>query len=169
MIPQGDAQYAPDHAGEALKLEADGYAHLFSLTLYPPGEPAVVMNYSPKNTVVWQGTTWEGFAIHLSEYTRNTTEEMSRPKLSLANPEGFFSRYVHRRWVDGAEVIRYRVLGQHLAADINSYVKNTWRVRRVVSLTPQLVVVELGEIVDGPSFLIPGRAFYPPEFPAVSL
>lgn len=169
MNPQGNQGNAPAHIQEAMKLDADGYAHLFSLRLFPPGEPEVYLCFSPNKTVTWQGYTWEGHAVALTDYRRDSTGEMSRPKMTLGNPGGFFSSYVHQGWVDNAEVCRYRVLGPHLEGNVNSFLKNTWRVRRVAQLTKTMVVLELGEIVDGPFFLLPARAFYPPEYPAVSI
>ncbi len=169
MNPQGNSGNAPTHIQEAMKLEADGYAHLFFIRMTPPGQPEVILTLCPNKTVTWQGYTWETYAVNLTDYSRNSSGEMSRPKFSVGNPEGVFSRYVHARWMDNAEVIRYRVLGQHLSANVNSFLKNTWRVRRALSLSRTLAVFELGEVVDGPFFLLPGRAFYPPEFPTVSI
>lgn len=169
MNPQGSPTAAPAHIQEAMKLEADGYIHLFSVRMFSPGQPEVMHTLTPQKTVTWQGYTWNNYAVHLTDYTRSATGEMSRPKLTLGNPEGLFSSYVHARWLDGAEVIRYRVLKQHLDANVNSFLRNTWRVRRIASLNKTMVVCELAEATDGPLFMLPARAFYPPEFSTVSL
>lgn len=157
------------HVQESMKLDADGYAELFSMRLMPPGEPMILLPMSPHNTVTWQGYEWESYGCGLSGYKRESSGEVSRPVFSVFNPNGLFSRYVHKGWCDNAEVIRYRVLGQHLTANLNSYVKNTWRVAKVASLTPGLASFELRGALDGQFFVLPGRAFYPPEFPHVSI
>lgn len=89
--------------------------------------------------------------------------------MTLANPEGIFSSYAHRKWLDGAEVKRYRVLGQHLDANLNSFLVSTWRVGKVANLSNTMIVLELRSVLDGQNFILPGRAFYPPEFPTVSV
>lgn len=169
MKPQGDAGQAPVHTQEAMKLAADGYAHLIKIQMSPPGEGDIELHFTPQKTVVWQGHTWNSYAIGITDYANDASGEMSRPKMTVGNPQGVFSGYVHRRWMDSAIVTRYRVLGQHLDANVNSYLQNTWRMRRVVSLSPVMVVFELGGVLDGPLFMLPARAFYPPEFPTVSV
>lgn len=169
MNPQGNQTYAPVHTQEALKLEADGYAHLYRIRMFPPGASEVIVTIKPEKTVTWQGSTWEEWPVNLTDYRRESSGEVSRPKMTLANPEGIFSTYAHKKWLDNAEVKRYRVLGQHLTANVNSYLLNTWRVGKVATLNPTMIVLELRSVLDGQSFLLPGRAFYPPEFPTVSV
>lgn len=169
MNPQGDQSLAQVHLQEALKLEADGYAHLFRLRLTPPAQAEVIITLTPQKSVTWQGSTWESYPVHLTDYRRETSGEVSRPKMTLANPEGIFSSYAHRKWLDGAEVKRYRVLGQHLDANLNSFLVSTWRVGKVANLSNTMIVLELRSVLDGQNFILPGRAFYPPEFPTVSV
>lgn len=169
MNPYGNPIDAPTHIEEAMKLDADGYANLFSIRMFPAGEPEVLLNFTPQKTVTWQGQTWSNMPIALTDYVRNTRGEMARPKMTIANPEGVFSEYVHARWMDNAEVVRLRVLGQHLDADVNSYLKNTWKVRKVMNLSRVIAVFELGDILDGPSFVLPAKAYYPPDYPTVSI
>lgn len=169
MNPQGDSAYANRHLEESYKLDAEGYAHLYSIRMYPPNESDILMTINPQRDVTWQGYTWDSWPVNLSDYKRESSGEASRPKFSLGNLNGLFSRYVHEGWMDTAEVCRYRVLGPHLEGNINSFLKNTWRVGKVVSLSKSLVVVELREILDWQLFIMPGRAYYPPEYPTVSV
>ena len=165
----GDPAKVVDHTRESMKLEADGYVHLFRITMSPPNEPEVIFRFTPGADVTWQGHTWESYACSLTDYKRESSGELSRPKFSLFNPHGFFSRYVHRRWADNAEVIRYRALKTHVDGNVNSYLRNTWKVGKVLSLSKSLIAFELREAIDGQFFLLPGRAYYPPEFPSVSV
>lgn len=165
---QGDPTKVADHVQEAVSLEAQGYAHLVSVRMSPPGQPEVMYTLTPQKTVVWQGYTWENYGVGITEYKRDASGEVNRPKLTLFNPNGIFSAFVHNRWMDGAEVVRYRVLKNHLSANINSYLRHTWRVGKVVSLNKTMVVCELRGVLDWQFFVLPGRAYYPPEFPSVS-
>lgn len=169
MNVYGDSGAAPLHAQEAMKLDVDGYVHLFSIVMTPPGEAVVTLSFCPTKTVTWQGYTFESFGVSLTDYKRESSAEASRPKFTVFNPEGVFSRYVHAGWMDNAQIIRYRVLKQHLDGNINSFLKNTWRVGKVLNLSRSAAVFELRELLDGQFFVLPGRAFYPPEFPSVSV
>lgn len=169
MNPQGLEAEAPKHIQEAMKLDAEGYVTLFYIRMTPPGQPEVIHTLTPLKGLTWQGYEWESYPIHLTDYKQSVSGELSRPKLTLANPEGLFSTYLHARWMDGAEVVRYRVLAQHAEGNVNSFLKNTWRVRKVVSLNRTYATFELAEGTDGPFFVLPARAFYPPEFASVSV
>lgn len=165
----GDATKQVDHLRAAMSLEADGYVTLFRMRMTPPGEAETVFRFTPYKSVAWNGFTYESYGCGLTDYKKESSGESSRPKFTLFNPNGFFSRYVHRRWADNAEVVRYRVLKEHLDAGINSYLKNTWRVGKVLTLSRTIVSFELREALDGQFFLMPARAYFPPEFPSVSL
>lgn len=169
MTPQGDQGQASKHLEEALKLDAEGYAHLFSIRMFNLDGSSELLCLSPSVTVTWQGYTWEAWPTNLTDYSQDTSGEMSRPKFTVGNPGGFFHPYVTQGKLDNCEVKRYRVLKSHLDANINSYLMNTWLVRRVVSLTPTMVVIELGAVVDGPMFIMPARTFSLPEFSTVSI
>lgn len=166
---QGDPSLAAVHDQEALKLEADGYIELFQIILSPPAHAVVNLYLSSKNTVNWQGTSWESYGVTLSDYRRDSSGELSRPKFSLFNPNGEFTRYGHQGWIDGAVIKRYRVLKEHLDANANSFLLNTWRVGRILQLSNPAIILELRSVLDGQSFVLPGRAFVPPKFPSVSI
>lgn len=158
-----------DHVREAMQLDAQGYYELYSISLNPPDGGGYQIYLCPQKDVVWQGKTWESFPCNLIGYSRESSGENSRPKFSVANPTGVFSRYVHAGWMDNAEIIRWRVLKNHLEENVNSYAKNTWRVGKTLSLSKTFAVFELRSALDGQDFILPGRQFAPPEFPFVSL
>ena len=158
-----------DHVAQSLSLTPEGYVELFAITMSPPGEAKILFTLTGQNEVTWQGKVWESYAIHLTGYSMDSSGEVSRPSLSLGNQKGLFSRYVHSGWMDNAEIIRYRVLKNHLEINFNSFVKNTWRVSKVAGLGRQVAVFELRGALDGQFFILPGRAYYPPEFTTLSL
>lgn len=157
-----------EHIQEALKLDAQGYRALYFLRLRPRGEADVLLYFTPTKEVTWQGKKFESFPCHVTGYRRAADEEMSRPKFSVINPDGVFTMYAHEGWLDNAEVVRYMVLKSHLETNINSFVKNTWRISKVVSANNDLVVAELRGATDGQNFTLPAGQYLPPKFPQVS-
>lgn len=122
------------------------------------------------NTVTFGGDTYEGWGVQLTGTGQNADGENVRPKFTVANPEGVFSAQIGRGRMDGAEIVRLRVLYDDL---INNRVaaarENRWTVSRTVTLNKTLAVFELRNVLDGQFFQIPGRMFIPPEFPFVKL
>ena len=168
MNPLGNTNEVTSHLENATGLEADGYVEFFRIRMFPPGQPTVVQALTPKKSRIWQGYSWESYPISLSEFRQESSGEVVRPKLTIANANGVFSRYIHEGWMDAAEIHRYRVLKQHADDNINSFLRNAWRVGRVVSLDKTMVVLELRGPLDWQSCIFPPRAYYPPEFPSVS-
>lgn len=154
-----------EHQKDAQKLEADGYVELFEITLRPSG----MLYLKQNNDVTWQGRNWEGTAIKMSGVTQSADEKASRPRLQVVNPAGIFSPLVYQGKLNRATVSRYRVLREHLLADLNIYRRQTWMVTRPASLTGQYIVLELRETTDGPNFTVPARYYAPPDFPVVNL
>lgn len=71
--------------------------------------------------------------------------------------------------IEGATVIRRKVMKYHLENNINVKEEKRWKVSRIASENPDLVVLELRNTLDGPRFTIPARKFSPPEFKQVKL
>ena len=159
-----------NYVKEAMALDARGVVELFKIEMTPPSpNPPVSIYINGKKDITWQGIVWEGFPCNLVGEMTDSGGEMGRPKFSLANPDGVFSVYIHQRWMDNAVVTRYRVLVPDIELDVNSYVRNTWRVSKVISLSKTLAALELRGVLDGHFFTVPARRFQPPVFPHVSL
>jgi lambda family phage minor tail protein L len=152
-------------AEDRVKLEADGIVELYRIDLATGGS----LFLKADDTVTWQGHEWEGTAIQLTGYTNSSDEEVSRPKLTVANPEGIFSAYVLSGVLEKSLVRQMRVLRTHILADLNIFTQRSWYISQVVSVNKTMVQMELRNPIDGPNFLAPARMFLPPEFPAVSL
>ena len=150
---------------DAHSLEADGYVDLYEINLLNGGKVAIKNN----DTVSWQGQSYEGTAVQLTGVANSSDEETSRPQFSVANAEGMFSTMVRDGALDGAFVTRFRVLRDDIDNDVNRYISQRWRVRRVSSLTKHKITMELRDQLDGQFFLTPARMFIPPEFRQVSL
>lgn len=150
---------------DAHKLTNDGVVFLYKIQPVTGG----VVYVKADDQVTWQGNTYEGTAIQLSETSRNSDGELSRPTLTIANPLAVYSALVAAGTLDNAVITEKRVLRAHILSNSNIFSVRTWRVRRCPELNKIRVVLELRDSLDGQQFLLPGRMFIPPEFPSVSL
>jgi phage-related protein len=156
------------HVQESMKLEALGYVDLIELRMFHTSGN-VTLYLTGQVDRVWQGKTWEGWAYSISESSQSVTGEMSRPKFTVVNPEGVFSKYALQGYLENALVTRYRVLVPDVVNNVNSFQRNVWRVSKIVSVGKTLVSCEMRGAIDGHNFFFPTRTYRPPEFPAVSI
>lgn len=163
-----------EHIDDALKLDADAYVNLFEIQLYPSG----VMYMCPERDITWQGNDYKVWGMRLTGVSTNADDQTARPKLSLANftyddqgepVKGIFSSLNAQEAVEGATIIRRRVLKTNAENNVNVKQEQRWKVSRVASERPDLVVLELRNTLDGPRFTLPARKFNPPEFSQVKL
>ena len=159
------------HREESMKLEARGIVELFQIEMRRPLDGTVLtLNISPTNEKTWQGIVWNNDTpCHIAETGFTSTGEVVRPKFSIVNPDGTWSRYVHQKYADNAIVKRFRVLVPHLEDNLNIYQLSSWRLSKIVSLSKNLVVAELRTLLDGQTFKIPADTFRPPKYPTVSV
>lgn len=154
-----------NHITEAQKLTADAYVDLFEIRPTAGG----VVRVKNMDPVTWQGNDYESMPLQLSGFGENAGEEVSRPTLTVVNPDGVFSGLVSQGYLNRATVKRFRLLKADLDVDANVYIEHTWVVGRIASLTNQSISMELRNLFDGPNFILPRRTFSPPDFPAVNL
>lgn len=154
------------HVGDSKLLEADAYVDLFEIAL---AENAGTLYLKMNKTVEWQGNVYEGTGIQIEGVASFADDEVSRPKLSIWNPEGVFSYLVGQGTLEGAIVSRIRVLKFDIDNNLPVYRRERWKLSRVMSLKKPAIVCELRDMMDGQNFLTPGRMFIPPEFKTVSL
>jgi hypothetical protein len=154
------------HYEDSLKLEADGYVDLFQIIL---SDKSSVLYLKINKDTDWQGNTYEGTGIKIDGVGNYADETVSRPKLTMFNPNGVYSYLLDQGLLDGATVARYRVLKYHIDNDLPVYRRQQWKVSRIASVKNPQIVVELRDMLDGQNFTTPGRMFIPPDFPTVSL
>lgn len=147
------------------KLVSDGYVHLFEIKLRN-GE---YLYFKENNTVKWQGRTWTGIPMAFEGYSSASGESLSRPTLSIANPEGSFSTFIRDGILLRSVITRYSVLYQDVLNDRNIYQKKVWVAWNVPQLTRDMLQLELRNPMDGVNFDVPARMYLPPEFPSVTL
>lgn len=154
------------HVEDSQKLEADAIVDLFEITL----NDTVTKIYMKMNsTVDYQGKTYQGTLIKIDGVASYADDQVSRPKLSVWNPEGVFSSFIDQGLLDNGRVKRIRVLKEHLDNNVNISRTQQWRITRVASNVKPIIVLELRDMLDGQMFLTPARMFIPPTFPVVSL
>lgn len=147
------------------KLVSDGYVHLFEIKLRN-GE---YLYFKENNTVKWQGRTWTGIPMAFEGYSSASGESLSRPTLTIANPEGSFSTFIRDGILLRSVITRYSVLYQDVLNDKNIYQKKVWVAWNVPQLTRDMLQLELRNPMDGVNFDVPARMYLPPEFPSVTL
>lgn len=159
------ADIPAEYKAEAYKLDATGLVELFQMTLLN-GNSLYFTGYKSLN---WQGKTWTSFPCSISDVGVQTSGENNRPKLTVANPDGIFSTYVVSDLLNNATVVRFRVSPSDIDGNVNRFLKNTWRISKVMSLNKNMVIFELRSSLDGQNFKMPGNCFFPPEYPHVTL
>jgi lambda family phage minor tail protein L len=157
------------HVEEAQKLTADALVDLFEITPVGTSSPTVV-RFRDGPQVTWQANVYESMAVRLMGYQVSADGGKSRPTLTIANPAGLFNSFVFAGYLDGAQVVRRRVLRQHLETNVNLSDPNFWYVARIKEVVAgQGITMELRSLSDGPDLVIPARKFMSPEFPFVTL
>lgn len=159
------ADIPPEYKAEAYKLDATGLVELFQMTLLDGSS----LRFTGYTSLDWQDKLWTSFPCSISEVSVQTSGENNRPKLTVANPDGIFSSYIVSDLLNNATVVRFRVSPEDIAGDVNRFLKNTWRISKVMSLNKNMVVFELRSSLDGQNFKMPGNCFFPPEYPHVTL
>lgn len=147
------------------KLIADGYVHLFEIKL----RNGQFLYLKENNTVTWNGRTWNGLPLSFEGYSSASGDNLARPTLSVANPDGAFSTFVRDGHIIKATVTRYSVLYQDVLDDKPIYQKKVWVAWNIPQLSNQLIQLELRNPMDGVNFDLPARSYMPPEFPSVRL
>lgn len=151
---------------DAQKLTGDGIVMLYQLTL----KNGTIFRFKNNDTVTWQGSVWNGIPCQMTGEQRNADDEQSRPALSIANPEGIFSKAAFDGLLESGIVRRREILRKHLDANLDITVDRMWYVGRVPELVRgKALTLELRNMTDGPNFKLPIRQYLPPEFPVVSL
>lgn len=151
---------------DANKISADGRVFLYEMEM--AGTAALIrVRNGPQ--VTWNSMTFEELGVTVTGKGQSAGEEVFRPKMQVANPEGIFSSYIASGELERSLVREWTVLRTHLDANQPIYSMRLWTVGKILNLNKNLLVMELREIGDGPNFILPGRIFMPPDFSQVSL
>jgi phage-related protein len=154
------------HIDDAHSPVAAGIVELFHVILNDGSN----LYLKPNNTVTWCGNTYEGIGIQISGVMSGSdATNISRPSLVVANALGAFSSFVVQGKLNRAQVMRYRVLDTDIATNNFIFVRQSWKVWRVMSMNKTSITMELRSQLDLPALTVPARQFLPPDFPSVTL
>ena len=156
-----------EHATDAQKLTgAEGLVELLVIELSKSGG---TFRIKDNGESLWMGDRYEYYPFSVGGVDYKSSEEESRPQLTLANPEHLFTSSIDQGYLEKATITRYRVLKDNF--DNNRDIKESrkWYVRRIVEVASTHIVVELSNLIDGPNYIVPSRMFIPPEFAVVSI
>ncbi|AJD82916.1 minor tail protein L [Achromobacter phage JWF] len=156
------------HVKDAFELTPESQVDLIMIELNLNGGGQIICITS-RQEFTWQGRKYEFLPNAIAGEGVSTQGEAKRPKFTVANPDGAFSAFVAQGKMDGATITRYRVSLADITNNINRFQMNRWRVSKVASMTKSMLTFELRSPLDGQFFLLPAEAFYPPEYPHVSL
>jgi len=118
-------------------------------------------------TRIWRGNTWSNTPFQIVGNTYSSDGELSRPKLNLPNMDGQYSFYVDKGFLERAIVTRFRV--SPLELEVGSFDKQVFFISQVVSLTRDILTVELRKSSDGNAFRLSGTRYEQPEYGTVVL
>lgn len=156
------------HKEESLKLNPKELVNLFTLTL----KSGAFLRLHSGREYAWHPTntdtpwTFESAYIEVSGAKRSSGEQRIRPTLTLGNPNDIFHESVAEGYLEGAEVIRYRVNPSMITANPPQYEKTTWYIAQVTGLG-EVITCQLRSRSDRQEGQMPPREYLPPEFPNV--
>lgn len=157
-LPDGIVQSMHDLSPEELVV-------LYRVVL----QDASVINLSPYETITWLGNEYSSLPCTMSSIERDSDGKVNRPKFSFANPGAVFNGPIYDGRLDNARITRFRLQKSDLTANNDFKITETFYVSKIVTLTKYMAMLELRDIFDGPTYFLPPRAYYPPEFPHVQL
>lgn len=149
----------------AQDLAPDAIVSLFRMTL----SDSTLIYFTPHKELIWQTNTYAEIPCSLSQMEMDAQGRANRPKFTFVNPGGVFTSAIQQGKMNNAELIRYRLLKADLDANLDYAITEKFFVSKIMSLNKDMCVVELRDVLDGHMFKLPARAYYPPEFPHVSI
>lgn len=149
----------------SFELSAEALVTLYEIKLVDNTEFFI----SPTVEYTWQGNTYEEIPCTMTDMSLEADGRRSRPKFSFANPQGLFTSHVYDGELDHALVKRIRILKSDLEANNDFKVTEQFKISKILNMNKDMIATELRDVLDGHNFILPARAFYPPDFPHVRL
>lgn len=155
------------HIAEALKLTADAEIDLFELSPLSGG----TIYFKADNDVPWLGHVYEGIPCVLTG-EEDSLDKTPTPRLTIGQEDVDllpFKGLVFDRHLDGAMLVRRRVLLSNLLANANVKQTTHFRVKRVAEYSRSKIVLQLASFSGAVNQTIPFRQYLPPDFPWVDI
>lgn len=156
-----------DMRSTAQELSPDAIVSLFKLDLTTTTPTTIY--FTPHKEVTYLGVTYSEIPCTMTAMEQDSQGRANRPKFTFANPSGIFTSSIQQGVMNNAALTRYRILKADVDANINAKVTEKFFVSKILMVNKDMVSVELRDVFDGHMFKFPARAYFPPEFPNVSL
>lgn len=157
-----------NHIADALKLQSDGKLHLFEV--YPVNGGSIFIKSD--NPVTWLGNDYEGVPCVVSGETKSNDGSTPTPRMVIGQEDMDllpFKGLINDGWLDGATIIRKKVLLDDLLANRDIKEVTNFRVKRVESYSRTKISLVLASFSAALSQTVPFRQYVPPDFPWVDL
>lgn len=156
-----------NHIDDGLSLQADAKVSLFEL--YPLVGSSVF--FKADDSITWKSNLYEGLPCSLSgeEFDTNKTPT---PRLQIGQEDLDllpFKGLIHDGYLEGATLIRHRLLLEDLLNDLNIKETTYFRVKRVQDYSRTNITLVLASYSTATNQTIPFRQYLPPDFPYVDL
>lgn len=151
-------------ADTAHDLTPEGFVDLFDIVL---AEEAGSIHVTSQVGYTFNGIVYVEHPCHLTSVGQQADSEVTRPRFTVANPEGVFTAAVNQRLLENGYILRHRALLSEVPLGIG--LTRKFRIGRVANVSRVSITMELRGALDAGNFKFPPRAFNPPEFPFVRL
>ncbi len=157
-----------NHVQDAQKLIADAKISLFQL--YPLSGGTVY--FKADNPVTWLGQLYEGLPCEVTgeKYSADVSTPTPRLAIGQENMDLLpFKGLIHDGYLDGAKIVRHKVLLDDLLANNNVKETTEFRVKRVENYNRSQIILVLTTYSGATGQTFPHRQYLPPAFPWVRL
>lgn len=156
------------HVHDAQKLIADAKISLYQLFPLSGG----TVYFKPDNPMVWLGQLYEGLPCELSGEKMSADVSTPTPRLSIGQEQVDllpFKGLVNDGYLDGAKIVRHKVLLDDLLANNNVKETTEFRVKRVENYNRSQIILVLSTYSGATGQTFPHRQYTPPAFPWVRI
>lgn len=156
------------HVVDAQKLIADAEINLYQLFPVSGG----TLYFKNDNTVTWRGNTYEGLPISLSgeKWSSDTSTPTPRLVIGQENLDLLaFKGLTNDGYLDGARIVRHRVLLDNIISNLDFKQTTYFRVKRVEEYSRTKITLVLSTFSGATNQSYPFRQYLPPAFPWVDI
>lgn len=157
-----------NHVQDAQKLTADAKIPLYQML---PASGGTVY-FKPDNDITWLGQLYEGLPCELSGEKYSADVSTPTPRLSIGQEQVDllpFKGLIHDGMLDGAKIIRHKVLLADLLANNNVKETTEFRVKRIENYNRNQIILVLSTYSGASNQTFPHRQYTPPAFPWVRI
>jgi phage-related protein len=156
------------HIEDAHKLIADGKVSLWQIMPVSGG----TIFLKGDETFTYLGNKYEGIPIQISGERMSADTSTPTPRLSIGQENMDllpFKGMVNDGYLEGARIVRHKVLMSDLIGQVNAKQTDYFRVKRVENYTRTKINMLLSSASGASNQTYPFRQYTPPAFPWVDL